>query len=352
MDPFITDIVANFVNIEPLRFHNQVMNSAIVQVAFTEYRVFVKARTLPWSLCSGDPVTNLEALISLPRAEVDAAHPIVRNIRSLLAIGFPKTSLGDAVKLLAECSWSSYLTEKFHASAATVRKFHPDLSPDSLMARSLLHQVRQMLPSVSPEQRNIARLHKQWLSTLAKQETRINARHVFLSDVMQERRRVNEARTHSGSTHLINPQKVMTLLSKHFNELSQREKEVLQKRALDRRQAIRDASAAELTQIEVHMQTLRRQTVLQSENRSTTMSFASSTLSDTTMIAVQSYVGDIGSDKARLQRMRHRTMQEPVALQSKNLELCRQKSQLIDDDAHSMTWSETAKAIIRDYTAQ
>eukprot|EP00971_Amphidinium_carterae_P051495 1014148-Amphidinium_carterae.1 len=51
VDPFIAGVVANMVCIEPMRFHDKVMTSAHVQVAFMEYGIFSTARGLPWSLC-------------------------------------------------------------------------------------------------------------------------------------------------------------------------------------------------------------------------------------------------------------------------------------------------------------
>eukprot|EP00971_Amphidinium_carterae_P085658 1695064-Amphidinium_carterae.1 len=96
---------------------------------------------------------------------------------------------------------------------------------------------------------------------------------------MQDRNRVNKVRALAGLTRKIDPQKVMSLMtlhSKHFNALSQCEKEVFQKRALGKRREIRDASTAEIRQIELDMQ---RQTVHQSKKRSSTMSVAASTIS-------------------------------------------------------------------------
>eukprot|EP00971_Amphidinium_carterae_P051493 1014147-Amphidinium_carterae.1 len=133
--------------IEPMRFHDKVLTSALVQVAFMECRIFSLSRGLPWSLCAGDVDANVSALEHMSVDDVQSARPIVRSITFLMGVGYQQNVLSEAVRLLAQASWSSYLTETFHASASTncctIRKFHPDLSPDMLRARSLMHQDRQ-----------------------------------------------------------------------------------------------------------------------------------------------------------------------------------------------------------------
>eukprot|EP00971_Amphidinium_carterae_P327501 6458906-Amphidinium_carterae.1 len=347
MDPFITGVVANMVCIEPMRFHDRVMTSALVQVAFMEYRIFAIARGLPWRLCAGDIDANISVLAHMSVDELESAHPIVRSITSLLSVGLHQNVLSEAVRLLAQAAWSSYLTEKFHASASTVRKFHPDLSPDMLLARSLLHQVRQMLPSVSAEQRQLQRLHKQWMVKLSKQEARITARHIFLADTMADRHRVNNARSQSGQVQLISARKVMLLHTRHFEGLSQAEKGALHHRALEKRRQLHDASSADIRLIEAEMEAIKKQAATRSQQRSTTMSFSTATMDQASLQSVQTHAADMAQDKRRVQKLRNAVIQEPSPMDSQHINFYRCRSRIAEDDARIRDRSEAGRSIIR-----
>eukprot|EP00971_Amphidinium_carterae_P041370 812273-Amphidinium_carterae.1 len=104
----------------------------MASLGYLQDRVFNITNAYPWSLVRGDTEANLRALLS---EETEPEEQVAARLWSCGRSGIPLQKLNDVIRLLAQASFSSFLVEKLHASAATVRKFHHDLGPGSLAQR-------------------------------------------------------------------------------------------------------------------------------------------------------------------------------------------------------------------------
>eukprot|EP00971_Amphidinium_carterae_P130147 2578225-Amphidinium_carterae.1 len=131
--------LSSFVSIGPGTVRDMVLHSMHLSHGFLTWRVFEELQEAPWCLLAGDLASNLSAL---KESETCPDEPITRKIQTLLRMGMSVTDMVTAVKMLGNVSWSSYCIERFHASSATVKRFHPEYSKDSLSARFCLHYFR------------------------------------------------------------------------------------------------------------------------------------------------------------------------------------------------------------------
>jgi hypothetical protein len=152
--------------------------SARASAAFLTKRVFHVARGLPWKLAQGDVAANLEALDNSSDAVTD---PTTAQIKSLLALGFNRTALADAVTLLREVPWSTLGVEQAHGSVACIHKLHRGCGVETITCRALLHQARHLFvpsPEAKAEEKAKAQLEK--LRRSAKKS--VSARNLFFKD--------------------------------------------------------------------------------------------------------------------------------------------------------------------------
>ena len=127
-------------------------------------RVLEPAGQLPWTLVRGDVAENLEKLAREPAPE----EPVSRQIWQLMRQGFNRSQLVAAVKLMSGINWSTMAVEQQHGTMALLRRYHPEYSAPTLLARTFLMHVRRLLPTVSQEERQLAALHRQLQKTLAR----------------------------------------------------------------------------------------------------------------------------------------------------------------------------------------
>ena len=102
-------------------------------------RFFVETRSLPWSLARGDIKANLDRLIRMDPALLDA---VTRQIHSLLNLGYNRSQVERGVKLFLYVHWTTMRCEQGHGSMAVLHRFHPDYGALTLLARALIHQCR------------------------------------------------------------------------------------------------------------------------------------------------------------------------------------------------------------------
>eukprot|EP00971_Amphidinium_carterae_P074717 1476712-Amphidinium_carterae.1 len=93
---------------------------------------------LPWSLCEGDVLANMEALVA---SETCPSEHASRHLWQLGKAGLTTAALVRVVHMLATCSFTTKTTEKLHASAATVGRFHTH-TVDVLCSRAFMHSIR------------------------------------------------------------------------------------------------------------------------------------------------------------------------------------------------------------------
>ena len=128
-----------FLDTEASNIRDQVIRGAMLSHAYMSNKIFSILHSLPWALCDGDLSENLKALSLEKEAP---SETVTCKIHTLCQMGFPSDQLLRALDLLSQCSFSSSLTEKQHASTSVIRKFRPDLGHNVLMARAWAHTCR------------------------------------------------------------------------------------------------------------------------------------------------------------------------------------------------------------------
>ena len=131
--------------------------------AFTRDRCRAVDRPL-WSYCRpGDDQDKV--LDELEQGDQLSAETYSK-IWDCLCMGYSKEAIKDALKLLANASWSSTGTEQTHASASVFMKHHREAGMNSLQTRSFVMQVALLVAKTAKAKR-FARLQ----DTLARLET-------------------------------------------------------------------------------------------------------------------------------------------------------------------------------------
>ncbi|CAJ1419146.1 unnamed protein product [Effrenium voratum] len=138
----VWNYLAGAVSLTPRMLRDQVLSAAAVAESFIHWRVLRVAGDLPWSLCAGDPAANLKRLL----AEDAPDEPVSLKIYQLGMAGYNTERL-TRVELLGECSWTSAFVEKQHASTSRVKKFHPDIGDNALLARAFCFTFAELLES-------------------------------------------------------------------------------------------------------------------------------------------------------------------------------------------------------------
>ena len=127
----------------PSCLRDQVVFGCQVALGYLDAKVFSVVAALPWSLARGDVTLNLQ---TLENTEQSPSEPLTRQIWALLKAGFPLAEMATAVRLWSSVSFTSHLTETMHASAALVKRHHPDYGMATLTNRAFIHIFRSVGP--------------------------------------------------------------------------------------------------------------------------------------------------------------------------------------------------------------
>ncbi len=127
----------------PGQLASDVRKASLVAASFFWRHVLLEAQQAPWSLASGDIAANLEKLARQTQVPQDVC---ARKIQQLARLKWMPVIVQDAVALLAHVSWTTVVVEQGHASATLMHRVHPEYNEDVLLARSVLHSARSLLP--------------------------------------------------------------------------------------------------------------------------------------------------------------------------------------------------------------
>eukprot|EP00971_Amphidinium_carterae_P328691 6460686-Amphidinium_carterae.6 len=213
LDMFAWVAIAGTVPMEATELRHIVLKGSLVSLGYLQERVFNVTGGYPWCLVRGDVESNVRALL----LEEDAPdEQVAAALWACGRAGMSVSKLTEVVVLLGQASFSSHLAEKLHASAATIRKFHPELGPGMLCLRGFYHAFRQLLPVD-------AGLEK-------KKEKRENRWNAFLADIVARTTAKNKNR--GQDEQKIQRTAAVRLHSKHFSLLSEGERLQYQSKAL------------------------------------------------------------------------------------------------------------------------
>ena len=131
--------LAGHVGGSPTDLRHQVISGCHVSLAYLDKRVFSTLTSLPWSLCIGDIAQNLQDLLE----DEEMPHEVTaQKLWSLGKSGFDRRRLLQTLEAMRELCFTSHLTEKLHASAAVVKRHHPDYGARTTEMRSFVHTFR------------------------------------------------------------------------------------------------------------------------------------------------------------------------------------------------------------------
>eukprot|EP00971_Amphidinium_carterae_P351602 6492188-Amphidinium_carterae.1 len=199
----------------PVEFRNHVLEGATAAYAYLHDKVFRVSSSLPWSLCQGDVEANIAGLLT---SASPPEEPVSRKLWLWGKADMDVQKLVQVVMLLGQCSWTSYVAERQHASAATLKKYHEETGGPSLCIRAFLHGFRQLLESETSEDKRVLHVKKSMRRLLQKQPRKYGARQAFFKDVMTRMQQKNSER--GPDERSISQFTTMRLHAKHFAELS------------------------------------------------------------------------------------------------------------------------------------
>ena len=156
LSPGVWSVLASLCESTPMDISSSVFQAGHTQAAWITHKVFSKARSLPWSLCSGGAFFIRKKLQHLAESPMPF-EPVAWKIWKLMQppLCYPLEMLVLAIKLLGDCPWSTAFIEQLHASAATIHRLHPDYFAPQLLLKSTVHALNRLLPTLSPEEKNL-----------------------------------------------------------------------------------------------------------------------------------------------------------------------------------------------------
>ena len=107
-------------------------------------------------ICQGNRGAKLDALLRGDSPQDATAL----KISKLMKLGFNRFHLEEALALLAQCSWSSFVTEQGHGAASSIRKRHEEYSAETLVCRAILQSMAPLFAS-SEEEKCIEKIKSQ-----------------------------------------------------------------------------------------------------------------------------------------------------------------------------------------------
>jgi hypothetical protein len=140
--------------------------SSHIAMAFVWYRVFRRAKTLPWSLCDGSIEDNIRTLV----AEPEPAEPVSAKLWKLLDGNFIGLARAvGAVNVLANASWSTRIIEQLHRHAAVAASLHAAYGLESIRVRAFIAILNNLIGTL--KSKDDSAFHRE-LRTLQKLESR------------------------------------------------------------------------------------------------------------------------------------------------------------------------------------
>ena len=110
-------------------------------------------------------------------------EPVSSKLWQLMHLQFSKRQLLATLEIMADCSRTSMTVEQMHGSMAQLHRHHPEYGIETLVGRTLVLQLRRMMPSESQDERRLAKLHRQLQTVLRKNPDKASGRHALVADL-------------------------------------------------------------------------------------------------------------------------------------------------------------------------
>ena len=174
--------LASVAQCSPAEMRDDTIRAAHVSYHFLRRRVLQPASELPWQLVRGDWNENLMALKAL---EAPPLEPVSGNMWRLMnEHKWSASQLVGVIELLGQRSWSSLTAEQQHGSLSALHKWHPHYGDERLVARSLLHQMVRLLPSLSKADKEMNKIARAMEKLDRKVPERAGGQHMLVKAIV------------------------------------------------------------------------------------------------------------------------------------------------------------------------
>eukprot|EP00971_Amphidinium_carterae_P150394 2981918-Amphidinium_carterae.1 len=147
----ILDGVGSVVSVEAYRsdiYHAIATAVAYVNIIIIEFRVIQPASEYPWRFCTQSMEASIDEIINAS-GPLSVDH-VTARLQRVASAGCGQHLLKEVITLLAQCSWTSHLAERLHASAATCHRVNPEVGVEGLAMRAFSHMHVRTTMSASP----------------------------------------------------------------------------------------------------------------------------------------------------------------------------------------------------------
>ena len=180
---FVFEMLSRQCPLNPTELRSKCLGAAQVNLAFIEDRIFSATRRDPfrWAIGSEAELSNkLEELRASPKPH----EQVTLQIWELLQYGYSKNRLLGVLQLIQDLEWSTLCAEQFHASAASLSRFHPEYGCATLISRALVVSTNRLLPSKSDTEKELDKYRRALGKLVMRQPQNIGADKLFLRDLM------------------------------------------------------------------------------------------------------------------------------------------------------------------------
>jgi len=163
-------------------FSEKCISAAHTSVGFIHFRILKTVESRPWSLCQGDIAANLAAL----KSEDEPHDDVTRKVWHCLQLGWPSfTDLVRGVDSWNDLEWDTKETEKQHANAATLMRFHPEYTLETMTSRSMTMQANKLLPRPTRDEKALAQVQAKIEKLRTRQVEKAGGRHLFVKELFE-----------------------------------------------------------------------------------------------------------------------------------------------------------------------
>jgi hypothetical protein len=288
-----------------------VLRCGHVALSYIFFKVFRPMLGHPWSLAVGDIEANMSQLLAAEAASV--ADPLARKLRALLAQGYNRTLLVDALTLLRSVPWSSVAVEQAHGSIALIHRMHPRLGTKTMCTRAMLHQIRA-LHHVSSEERARQGLEKKRAALVRRRPERVGSRHAVVQALFQ-------ARAAEGSpAHAAQRTELLSRAGSFMQALSPAQQQELADRARRGGEVRRRELEEELEHVDSQLALLRRRSSA-SQGSQGSVRADGQRLAEEDYQRIQQLLDGANFGRAQVQSLRERALMPPAAPTREHLDI-------------------------------
>ena len=186
---FVYEALAELCPLSPAELRHNVLHAGQINYAFMHERFFAVTEEYPFRLAASNDDAQLAANLEALRVSAEPDEQATWQLWKLLQMGYSKKKLVGILQLIRDLEWSTLTAEQNHASAATLMKFHPEYSLQTLASRALICSVHRTMPAKTDNERLLVKLRRTLGQLVKRNPHKVNARSLHVRDLMAMARR-------------------------------------------------------------------------------------------------------------------------------------------------------------------